>query len=50
MATDELGELRERVVRLEAKTDELNKRLDSVSKYLRELYEYLQKQRGRSTF
>jgi hypothetical protein len=34
MAADELAELRERVVRLEAKSEELNKRSDSVSKYL----------------
>jgi predicted nuclease with TOPRIM domain len=50
MAADELAELRERVVRLEAKSEELNKRLDSVSKYLPQLYECLWKQQSRSTF
>lgn len=50
MATNELGELRERVVRLETKMDEVTKRLDSMSKYLRELYDYLQKQHSRPTF
>ena len=46
MAASELAELRERVVRLETKIEELGKRLDSMSKYLRELYEYLQKQQN----
>ena len=50
MATNDLAELRERVVRLETKMEELSKRLDSVSKYLRELYEYLQKQQSRPLF
>jgi len=50
MATDELTELRERVVRLETKMEEISKRLDGMSKYMRELYEYLQKQQGRSVF
>ncbi len=44
MAANELTELRERVVRLETKMEEINKRLDGMSKYLRELYDYLQKQ------
>jgi len=47
MTESELAELHERVVRLETRTEELGKRLDSVSKYLRELYEYLQKQQNR---
>lgn len=46
MATEQPVDLPERVARLEAKTEELTKRLDSMSKYLRELYEYLQKQQS----
>jgi len=40
----ELDELRERVIRLETKIEEINKRLDSFAKYMKELYDYLQKQ------
>ena len=50
MTASELVELRERVVRLETKMEEVNKRIDGISKYLKELYDYLQKQQGRSIF
>ena len=33
MTSDEMIDLRERVVRLETKVEEMSKRLDSVSKY-----------------
>jgi prefoldin subunit 5 len=46
MAAEQPVDLPERVARLEAKTEEISKRLDSMSKYLRELYEYLQKQQS----
>jgi len=36
-------ELRERVVRLETKLEELTKRVDRLSKYTKDLYDYLQK-------
>ncbi|MCK4440109.1 hypothetical protein KAU85_03905 [Candidatus Bathyarchaeota archaeon] len=44
----EVMELRERVVRLEVKVEELTKRIDSIANYSKQLYEYLQKQTGRS--
>jgi len=47
---NELAELRERVVRLETKMEEVTKRLDGFSKYMRELYDYLQKQQSRPWF
>lgn len=50
MATEQPTDLPERVARLEAKTEELSKRLDSMAKYLRELYEYLQKQQNQPVF
>ncbi|MEM3626878.1 MAG: hypothetical protein QXZ25_02510 [Candidatus Bathyarchaeia archaeon] len=37
----DLTELRERVVRLEVQLAEMNKRLDALSNYTRQLYEYL---------
>jgi cell division protein FtsB len=39
----ELAELRERIVKLEVKMEELTKRVDSIQNYTRELYNYLQK-------
>lgn len=39
----ELADLRERVARLEAKADEMSKRLDALSNYAKELYQYIQK-------
>jgi chromosome segregation ATPase len=44
-AGKEISELRERIVRLEVKVEELGKRLDNLSNYARELYNYLQKSR-----
>lgn len=44
----EVMELRERTVRLEVKVEELTKRIDSIANYSKQLYEYLQKQTGRS--
>ncbi len=39
----EIIELRERIVRLEVKVEDLTKRFDSLSNYAKELYSYLQK-------
>ena len=36
-----------RVVRLEAKVEELTKRVDGLSKYMKDLYDYLQKEHRR---
>ena len=44
MSGDGITELRERVVRLEVKIEELNKRMDNLSNYVKELYKYLQSQ------
>jgi len=41
---DEINDLRERMVRLEVKIEETNKRMDGFAKYMKDLYEYLQKQ------
>jgi len=47
----EVTDLRERVVRLEVKLEELTKRIDSLANYTKELYNYLQKQSSsRPTF
>jgi len=46
----EVTDLRERVVRLEVKLEELTKRVDGVANYTKQLYEYLQKQTGKSLF
>ena len=43
--TREVSELRERIVRLEVKVEDHTKRIDSLSNYTKELYEYLQKVR-----
>jgi len=40
----EVTDLRERVVRLEVKIEEMNKRMDGFAKYMKDLYDYLQKQ------
>jgi predicted nuclease with TOPRIM domain len=37
----EIAELRERVIRLEVQLSEMNKRIESLSSYTRQLYEYL---------
>lgn len=39
----EVSDIRERLVRLEARVENLNKRVDSLSEYAKELYGYLQK-------
>lgn len=39
-----MTEIRERVVRLETKVQEVTKRVVGISKYLRNLYDYLQKE------
>jgi len=46
----EVTDLRERVVRLEVKLEELTKRIDSLASYAKELYGYLQKQSSRPIF
>lgn len=43
----EVTELRERIVRLEVKVEDLTKRIDSIANYAKELYNYLQKQASR---
>lgn len=40
----DLVELRERVVRLEVQLAEMNKKIESLTSYTRQLYEYLNKQ------
>jgi hypothetical protein len=39
----DLGDLRERVVRLEVQLTEVTKRVDSLTSYTRQLFEYLNK-------
>jgi hypothetical protein len=39
------AQLGERVTRLEARLDELVKKVDAIAAYQRQLYEYLQKER-----
>ena len=46
----EVMNLRERVVRLEVKVEELTKRIENIANYTKQLYEYLQKQTGKSLF
>jgi len=41
----EFIELREKVIRLEERVNELTKRLDALSNYTRQLYEYFTKRR-----
>jgi uncharacterized protein YceH (UPF0502 family) len=41
----EISELRERVVRLEIQVAELSKRVESLSNYSRQLFEYLSRNR-----
>jgi tetrahydromethanopterin S-methyltransferase subunit B len=48
--TKDVMELRERIVRLEVKVEEMSKRLESISGYAKELYNYLQKQSNRPMF
>jgi hypothetical protein len=38
----EIVDIRERIVKLELKVEELTKRVDSQSNYMKELYKYLQ--------
>ncbi|MEM2118724.1 MAG: hypothetical protein QW840_01200 [Candidatus Bathyarchaeia archaeon] len=40
----EIVELRERIMKLEIKLEELTKRVDSIANYMKELYKYLQQQ------
>jgi prefoldin subunit 5 len=39
----EINDLRERVIRLEVQITEMNKRVEALSSYTRQLYEYLAK-------
>jgi uncharacterized protein YceH (UPF0502 family) len=43
LSEKDLSDLRERVVRLEVQVSEMNKRLESLSNYAKQLYEYLNK-------
>ena len=45
-----LSSLRERLVKLEVKIGELAKRMDNLSNYTKELYNYPQKQASKPTF
>jgi prefoldin subunit 5 len=44
----ELVELRERIMKLELKVDDLTKRLDNVQNYMKQLYTYLQQNQSKS--
>jgi len=46
----EVADLRDRVGRLEVQIEELNKRMDASAKYMKDLYEYLQRQHGRPPY
>jgi len=46
----EISDLRERVVRLEVKIEEMNKRMDGFARYMKDLYDYLQKQQSGPIF
>jgi chaperonin cofactor prefoldin len=46
----EVTELRERVTRLEVKFEELVKRVDNISNYMKELYKYLREKSDRPSF
>jgi len=51
MSEEDIGKeviaLRERVVRLEVKVEELAKRVDGIANHSKQLYEYLQTQTGK---
>jgi len=42
---EDISELRGRVIRLEERVSELTRRLESLSNYTRQLYEYLAKRK-----
>lgn len=46
----EISEMRERIVKLEVKVEELTKRIDGMQSYMKELYKYLQHNPGKSLF
>ncbi len=46
----EIPEMRERIVKLEVKVEELTKRIDGMQSYMKELYKYLQQNPGKSLF
>lgn len=46
----ELVDLRERIVKLEIKVEDMSKRIDNTQNYLKQLYAYLQQQSGKSVF
>jgi len=46
----EISDIRERIVKLEVKVDELSKRVENMQNYLRELYKYLQQTSSKSLF
>jgi chaperonin cofactor prefoldin len=45
---ENIGDVRERLVRLEVKVEELNKRVENMQNYLKELYKYLQQTPSRT--
>jgi chaperonin cofactor prefoldin len=46
----ELIELRERIMKLELKVDELTKRMDNTQNYMKQLYTYLQQHSSKPLF
>jgi len=44
----EISEIRERIVKLEVKVDELSKRVENMQNYMKELYKYLQQTSSKS--
>jgi tetrahydromethanopterin S-methyltransferase subunit B len=46
----EITEMRERIMKLELKVEDLTKRLDGMQSYMKELYKYLQQNPSKSLF
>jgi len=46
----EISEIRERIVKLEVKVDELSKRVETMQNYMKELYKYLQQSSSKTLF
>ena len=45
----EIVEIRERLARLEAKNEDLSRRIESLAEYSKKLYEYLSQIRNKAT-
>ena len=46
----ELVDLRERIMKLEMKVEELTKRMDNMQAYIKQLYTYLQQNQSKPLF